>query len=128
LSKTNAGTSWSNQRLKLNRRSPDPVWYQSPQTVDASFGPQINAIELPAALLQPPFFDPCADPLIDQYDAFPPVGGIHVNGRQTLGENTGDLTGASVARRDYDLHWGDHTNGGATVPGGNTGDQRFLLS
>lgn len=43
-------------------RSVDPnVWYMSPQTVNAYYNPTTNEIVFPAAILQPPFFDPDAD-------------------------------------------------------------------
>jgi putative endopeptidase len=34
----------------------------SPQTVNAYYNPLQNEIVFPAAILQPPFFDPSADP------------------------------------------------------------------
>ncbi|MGO1530936.1 MAG: M13 family metallopeptidase [Micrococcaceae bacterium] len=38
---------------------PDPEeWHMSPQTVNAYYSPLENAIVFPAAILQPPFFDP----------------------------------------------------------------------
>ena len=36
-------------------------WRNPPQTVNAFYNPQLNAIFFPAAILQPPFFDPHAD-------------------------------------------------------------------
>lgn len=36
-------------------------WSLLPQTVNARYEPQANAVVVPAALLQPPFFDPQAD-------------------------------------------------------------------
>lgn len=36
-------------------------WYMSPQTVNAYYNPTTNEICFPAAILQPPFFDPEAD-------------------------------------------------------------------
>lgn len=36
-------------------------WYMSPQTVNACYEPLRNEILFPAAILQPPFFDPNAD-------------------------------------------------------------------
>ena len=36
-------------------------WYMTPQTVNAYYNPGMNEIVFPAAILQPPFFDPDAD-------------------------------------------------------------------
>jgi len=55
---------WSYTRSLLNGRERE-VWYESPQVVDASFSVLFNSVELPAAFLQPPFFDPNADPAVN---------------------------------------------------------------
>jgi len=51
------------------RRFPKPVdrglWYMTPQTVNAYYDPTMNQITLPAAILQPPFFDAGADPAVN---------------------------------------------------------------
>lgn len=60
-----------------------------------------------------------------QYDAFEPIPGVHINGRQTMGENLADLAGLSIAWRAYHLALGDQK---APVGDGFTGDQRFFLS
>ena len=36
-------------------------WFMTPQTVNAYYNPRMNEIVFPAAILQPPFFDPEAD-------------------------------------------------------------------
>jgi endothelin-converting enzyme/putative endopeptidase len=55
-------------RLQL-QRFPKPVdrglWYMTPQTVNAYYDPTMNQITLPAAILQPPFFDANADPAVN---------------------------------------------------------------
>jgi predicted metalloendopeptidase len=43
----------------------DEPWYETPQTVDASYSVLYNAIELPGAYLQPPYFDANADPAVN---------------------------------------------------------------
>ncbi|RZM26930.1 MAG: M13 family peptidase [Pedobacter sp.] len=65
--------------------------------------------------------------LIEQYNSFSPLEGLHVDGKQTLGENIGDLTGAVVAYDAYQTYLKDNR---ATAPvlDGYTGDQRYFLS
>ena len=54
---------------RLVKRMNDPVdkleWDMTPQTVNAYYNPTNNEIVFPAAILQPPFFDPSADPAIN---------------------------------------------------------------
>ncbi|MDA6070311.1 M13 family metallopeptidase [Flavobacterium sp. AC] len=64
--------------------------------------------------------------LVDQYNAFS-SDGIHVNGKQTLGENIGDLTGVVVAYEAYQLYRADHQNI-PSVLNDYTDDQRYFLS
>ncbi|MFC3120379.1 M13 family metallopeptidase [Agaribacter flavus] len=40
-------------------------WFMTPQTVNAYYNPSFNEIVFPAAILQPPFFDPNADPAVN---------------------------------------------------------------
>ncbi|MBF0940933.1 MAG: M13 family metallopeptidase, partial [Schaalia georgiae] len=40
-------------------------WYMTPQTVNAYYNPTLNEIVFPAAILQPPFFDPGADDAVN---------------------------------------------------------------
>ena len=50
---------------ELNRKVNKPVdkseWLMTPQTINAYYNPTTNEICFPAAILQPPFFDPNAD-------------------------------------------------------------------
>ncbi len=50
---------------KLNKPVDHEEWYMSPQTVNAYYSPKLNQIVFPAAILQPPFFDPNADPAVN---------------------------------------------------------------
>jgi len=51
------------------KRFPHPVdrglWFMTPQTVNAYYDPTMNQITVPAAILQPPFFDANADPAVN---------------------------------------------------------------
>ncbi|MFY1046669.1 M13-type metalloendopeptidase [Chryseobacterium sp. GP-SGM7] len=65
--------------------------------------------------------------LIEQYSSFSPLDGIHLNGKQTLGENIGDLTGVVVAHAAYKLYLKDHPAENKKLDGF-TPDQRYFLS
>ncbi len=69
-------------------------------------------------------FKALADRLVAQYDAYTVLDGEHLNGRLTLGENIGDLSGLAVAYRAYQLALGGKP---APVIDGYTGAQRFYL-
>ncbi|MEJ5914994.1 M13 family metallopeptidase [Pseudokineococcus sp. 1T1Z-3] len=45
---------------KVGRPVDTGEWFMTPQTVNAYFNPGMNEIVFPAAILQPPFFDPAA--------------------------------------------------------------------
>ena len=162
------------------KRFPKPVdrtlWSMTPQTVNAYYNPLSNQITFPAAILQPPFFDPNADAavnygaigsiighemghgfddqgsqfgptgkfenwwtpeakkafgertaaLVAQYDQFEAIPGTKVQGKLTLGENIGDLSGIENAYGAYQKYQEKH--GKAPVIDGLTGDQRFFLA
>ena len=170
-------TAEFNYRRMVNRLG-KPIdrteWGMTPQTVNAYYSSSMNEIVFPAAILQPPFFNPDADDavnygaigavigheishgfddqgrrsdgegnlrdwwtaadnqafqqrantLVDQYSAFSPVEGLSVNGRLTLGENIGDLSGLAVAYKAYQRSLNGQP---APVIEGFTGDQRFFL-
>ena len=46
---------------KIGKPVDKTEWHMTPQTVNAYYDPQQNEIVFPAAILQPPFFDPKAD-------------------------------------------------------------------
>jgi putative endopeptidase len=159
---------------KLGKPIDRSEWMMTPQTVNAYYSSTMNEIVFPAAILQPPFFNPEADDatnygaiggvigheishgfddqgsrsdgdgnlrdwwsqsdksafqqrtgmLADQYSSFSPLEGMNVNGKLTLGENIGDLSGLTVAFKAYKV-----SLGGQEAPAieGFTGDQRFFL-
>jgi predicted metalloendopeptidase len=69
-------------------------------------------------------FEQRASRLGSEYESYNPLAGLKINGRQTMGENIGDLSGLAVAYRAY--HISLH---GAEPPviDGFTGDQRFFM-
>ena len=52
---------YEHQRAKLGQPVDKGEWWMTPQTVNAVNLPLQNALNFPAAILQPPFFDPHAD-------------------------------------------------------------------
>lgn len=56
--RASAEFEWERDLRKIED-GPDPEeWHMTPQTVNAYYSPLENAIVFPAAILQPPFFDP----------------------------------------------------------------------
>jgi len=163
------------QIAKLHATVDRNEWWMTPQTVNAVNLPLQNALNFPAAILEPPYFDPSADAaanygaigaiigheishsfdnvgaefdaqgrlanwwtpadaahfkaagakLIEQYNAYEALPGLHLNGEQTLGENIADLAGLAVAHDAYIKSLGGKP---APVIDGLTGDQRFFLA
>jgi len=56
---------WAWNLGKLTRPVDPLEWGMTPQTVNAYYNPPRNEIVFPAAILQPPFFDPNADPAVN---------------------------------------------------------------
>jgi len=50
---------------RLKRPTDKDEWFMMPQTVNAYYNPSFNEIVFPAAILEPPFFDPNADPAVN---------------------------------------------------------------
>src|SRR5205807_7161430 len=70
-------------------------------------------------------FKAASQQLVDQFNQYEPLPGLHVNGQQTLGENIADLAGLSAAYDAYKL-----SLHGKELPvvDGLTGDQRFFVA
>ena len=166
---------YQHQLAKLHQPVDRGEWWMTPQTGNAVNLPLQNALNFPAAILQPPFFNPKADAaanygaigaiigheishsfdnlgadfdaqgklenwwtpadlkhfeaagqqLVQQYDQYQPLPGLHVNGQQTLGENIADVSGLTIAYIAYHNSLGGKP---APVIDGLSGDQRFFLA
>jgi putative endopeptidase len=167
---------WDYRRNRIGQRVDEGEWGMTPQTINAYYNATKNEIVFPAAILQPPFFDPKADPAVNygaiggvigheishgfddqgrksdgsgllrdwwqpedaakfeaqakklggQYEAhaFDGLDGIHINGRNSMGENIGDLGGIHIAYEAYQMSLKGKK---APVIDGFTGDQRFFM-
>jgi putative endopeptidase len=166
---------WRRRVARLDRPTDRDEWGMTPQTVNAYYNAFFNEIVFPAAILQPPYFDPAADSAVnyggiggvighemshgfddqgsksdengvlrswwtpddrnrfeirisafkEQYSAYEPLPGLHLNGVMTLAENIGDNSGLAIALDAYRLSLGGRP---APVLDGLTGEQRFFLS
>jgi putative endopeptidase len=56
---------WEYSLARLNEPVDKAEWGMTPQTVNAYYNSTNNEIVFPAAILQPPFFDPQADPAVN---------------------------------------------------------------
>lgn len=67
IANVRAARTWSRQRNleKLGTTVDRDEWTMTPQTVNASYSPSLNAITIPAAILQPPFFNVKAEDAVN---------------------------------------------------------------
>ena len=70
-------------------------------------------------------FEQASQALIAQYNAYQPLPGLRLNGRQTLAENISDVAGLAAA---YDAYKASLGGKEAPVIDGFTGDQRFFIA
>ncbi len=63
---------WEYQLGRMNGPTDPLEWGMTPQTVNAYYNSTKNEIVFPAAILQPPFFDPTADPAVN----YGGIGGV----------------------------------------------------
>jgi len=60
-----AAVEHAREAAKLGKPIDREEWFMTPQTVNAYYNPTMNEIVFPAAILQPPFFDPRADDAVN---------------------------------------------------------------
>ncbi|MCA1653850.1 MAG: M13 family metallopeptidase [Sphingomicrobium sp.] len=70
-------------------------------------------------------FQAAGKALADQYSAYEALPGLHLNGKQELGENIADVAGLSAA---YDAYHASLNGKPAPVIDGMSGDQRFFIA
>ena len=70
-------------------------------------------------------FKAATDKLVAQYDAYEALPGLHLSGKQTLGENIADVAGLQAAYTAYHKSLGGKQ---APVIDGLSGDERFFLA
>ena len=63
---------WEREVARLNKPTDRDEWSMAPQTVNAYYNSSFNEIVFPAAILQPPFFDPAADAAVN----YGGIGGV----------------------------------------------------
>lgn len=78
---------WALQLKRSFKPVDRTLWGMTPQTVNAYYDPTMNQITFPAAILQPPFFDPAADPAVNYGETGATIGhemghGFDDEGRQ----------------------------------------------
>jgi predicted metalloendopeptidase len=166
---------WNYRLARIDEPVDRNEWFMTPPTINAYYTQSFNSIFFPAAILQPPFFDPNADDAVNyggigavigheishgfddqgskytgggileswwtdedrknfesrvsmlgaQFDSYEGLPGLHVNGKLTMGENIGDLSGITISLKAYHI---SQDGKDAPLLDGFTGDQRFFLS
>ncbi|MEA3002059.1 MAG: putative endopeptidase [Sphingomonadales bacterium] len=78
---------WRLQLSRLGKPVDRALWDMNVQEVNAYYNPLMNQVTFPAAILQPPFFDPAADPAVNYGETGATIGhemghGFDDEGRQ----------------------------------------------
>ena len=139
-----ASFDYDRNLAKLGQPVDRTEWGMSPQTVNAYYNPEMNEIVFPAAILQPPFFNPTADDAVnyggivavighevshgfdDQGSQFDADGNLHDWFTKEDHERFAAKTKALVAQYDaYEPVPGYHVNGQLTL-GENIADNSGL--
>ena len=132
--------AWLDNIRKLDKPVDREEWGMTPQTVNAYYSQTGNEIVFPAAILQPPFFDPDADPAVNYGGIGGVIGheighGFDDQGRKSDGDGalrdwwTAADAAAFTVQTDrfgkqydaFEVFPGAHVQGGLTM-GENIGD------
>jgi predicted metalloendopeptidase len=89
---------WHRQVARLGSPTDRGEWGMTPQTINAYYNPTFNEVVFPAAILQPPFFDPHADPAVN-------YGGIGAVIGHEMGHGFDDQGAKSDARGVLHTWW-----------------------
>jgi len=89
---------WQRQVRRLGQPTDRGEWGMTPQTINAYYNPTFNEVVFPAAILQPPFFDPHADPAVN-------YGGIGAVIGHEMGHGFDDQGSKSDARGVLHAWW-----------------------
>ena len=89
---------WNRGVKRLNEPTDRSEWGMTPQTINAYYNPTFNEVVFPAAILQPPFFDPNADPAVN-------YGGIGTVIGHEMGHGFDDQGSKSDARGVLRTWW-----------------------
>ncbi|MEO6366216.1 MAG: M13-type metalloendopeptidase [Luteimonas sp.] len=87
---------------KIGKPVDKTEWGMSPQTVNAYYNPQQNEIVFPAAILQPPFFDPKADDPLNYGGIGAVIGHEMIHGYDDQGSRFGPSGNFEVWWTDKD--------------------------
>lgn len=89
---------WHRQLDRLGKPTDRDEWHMTPQTINAYYNPTFNEVVFPAAILQPPFFDPNADAAVN-------YGGIGGTIGHEMGHGFDDQGSKSDARGVLRTWW-----------------------
>src|ERR1700756_437059 len=104
----------------------------SPQTVNASYDATLNEMTFPAGILQPPYFDPAADPAANYGGIGAVIGhemihGFDDEGRKYDGAGVLSAWWTDADAKEFTARAAVLGRKGAPTIEGRTGDQRFFL-
>lgn len=88
---------WRRRAARLDQQTDRDEWGMTPQTVNAYSNSFFNEIVFPAAILQPPYFDPNADPAVN----YGGIGAVIGHEMSHAFDDQGAKTDARGAQRNW---------------------------